>query len=185
MQCDRLAPRTQRKAIDSTPLHPVRFRDDISTETAWLYGFRLGAVYTTQKTRGTQEFDVDKIIIHYGYDDHLLDNDIALIKLEERAVFTETVRPICFPDKGFRLPYDKFTNLKCWITGWGSINAERNKWPEHLQGVAIPLVSRWDRQKRFSTHRCAVKTCHIFRRQHSCVPGSKLVGFGSVLGLAD
>ena len=116
-------------------------------EAVWLYRFRLGTVYRTRDTPETQqEFDVGKIIVHHGYTlDTDVVNDIALVKLAERAVFTEAVRPVCLPDSSFPLPYNKFTNLKCWATGWGSIKPRGGeKWIENLQGVAMPLVSRWD-----------------------------------------
>ena len=142
----------------------VRYMITVSHETAWWYRFRLGTVFRTKETPKTQQdFDVDKIIVHHGYLDHYVVNDIALVKLAERAVFTEAVRPVCLPDSSFPLPYNKFTNLKCWATGWGSIEPRGGrKWIENLQGVAMPLVSRWGTLNDFhlesSDHRCEARS---------------------------
>lgn len=104
--------------------------------------FSLGARYRTQDSPTTQQdFKLAKIIIHPDYEDFEKGNDIALVKLAKRAVFTRAVRPVCLPVKRVSLPFNEYKNPKCWITGWGDLSYKGRN-PEILKEAPIPLVSR-------------------------------------------
>lgn len=50
----------------------------------------------------------------------LCSNDIALIKLESPATFSDTIMAACLPAAGFVLPH----NEPCYVTGWGRLYSE-------------------------------------------------------------
>lgn len=58
---------------------------------------------------------VEKIIIHKGYDQYEMNNDIAMIKLATPVAFNKFVSPVCLPEK--EVP----VGTKCFITGFGKI----------------------------------------------------------------
>lgn len=61
----------------------------------------------------TTEFDISRIIVHPLYNETMLYNDIALLKLREKITFRNTIRPACLFDKD-EIPVNKYT-----ATGWG------------------------------------------------------------------
>ena len=60
------------------------------------------------------------VTIHEKYDDVLIHNDIAIIKLEVPLNFSENVGPACLPKKS----YDPKAGTECFISGWGSEEQE-------------------------------------------------------------
>ncbi|XP_065211786.1 venom protease-like [Planococcus citri] len=61
----------------------------------------------------TQEFDVDKLIVHPEYDPAVNINDIAILKLNQTVQYTQYVRPICLPGAEPRVNEDTI------VAGWG------------------------------------------------------------------
>ena len=55
----------------------------------------------------------DEIILFPGYSyNTLFDDDIAIIKLKRKLVFSTTVKPACFPTAGYNKD-------DCYLSGWG------------------------------------------------------------------
>jgi len=59
-------------------------------------------------------FDISDIYLHPDYDATTLDNDIAIVKLNQKVIFNDTVRPICPAGPRDRIP----TESICISTGW-------------------------------------------------------------------
>ncbi|XP_006820426.1 coagulation factor X-like [Saccoglossus kowalevskii] len=61
---------------------------------------------------------VDEIIVHPDYNKTVYDADIALIRLTEHVVFTETIKPVCLPsvEKAKQLLQP---NTYGTVIGWG------------------------------------------------------------------
>ncbi|XP_004449084.1 putative serine protease 45 [Dasypus novemcinctus] len=65
---------------------------------------------------GTLSIPVKDIILHPKYWGRtFILNDIALLRLQSPASFSEYVQPICLPEPGFLLK----VGAQCWVTGWG------------------------------------------------------------------
>ncbi|KAG7507235.1 mast cell tryptase-like [Solea senegalensis] len=80
---------------------------------------------------------VSKVIVHPDYNNTLLNNDIALMKLSSPINFTDYIRPVCLASNS-----SVFHNSTlCWSTGWGKIKSNENL-PEsgNLQEVQIPVI---------------------------------------------
>ena len=57
---------------------------------------------------------VDRIIRHPNY--QFPDNDIAILQLKTKMVYTDYIRPVCMqnPDDAYDEIFDN-----CWVAGWG------------------------------------------------------------------
>lgn len=86
-----------------------------------------------KESEDRQERNVSRIYKHPQYNNKLVDNDIALLKLDQPVVLTTEVWPACLPDQDEEL--DAETNAT--ILGWGATRYLRNK-------DGKPLVERDD-----------------------------------------
>ncbi|CAD5122437.1 DgyrCDS10861 [Dimorphilus gyrociliatus] len=111
----------------ATAAHCVTLTTDLSK-----YKVILGEHRRKTKDNTEQEFSVEKIIIHPDFKSYTYLNDIALIKLNKRAILNEKVRKICLPDA-------ELTHAECYVTGWGLTkkSGDINK----LQQLQISIVN--------------------------------------------
>lgn len=63
------------------------------------YAIRLGVFDRYELEATVQEFTAANVIKHPGYNAATYANDIALIRLSDKAEFTEYVRPACLDDQ--------------------------------------------------------------------------------------
>ncbi|KAH9510083.1 Transmembrane protease serine 13 [Bulinus truncatus] len=97
-----------------------------------LYSIRLGSIFRWSNANRTVRTSNIKII-HENYDEVLLTNDIALIKMSSPVEFTDKVRPACLPVYG----QDFVNNDFCYITGFG----DTRKGPEtNLHQLKVYVV---------------------------------------------
>ncbi|KMZ00020.1 uncharacterized protein LOC6738307 isoform X2 [Drosophila simulans] len=85
------------------------------------------------------ERDVVSVHIHPEYYAGTLDNDLAVLKLDQPVDFTKNphISPACLPDK-----YSDFTGARCWTTGWGKdAFGEHGKYQNILKEVDVPILS--------------------------------------------
>ncbi|XP_017043453.1 uncharacterized protein LOC108089605 isoform X1 [Drosophila ficusphila] len=85
------------------------------------------------------ERDVVSVHIHPDYYAGTLDNDLAVLKLDQPVDFTKNphISPACLPDK-----YSDFTGARCWTTGWGKdAFGEHGKYQNILKEVDVPILS--------------------------------------------
>ncbi|XP_017036137.1 uncharacterized protein [Drosophila kikkawai] len=85
------------------------------------------------------ERDVVSVHIHPEYYAGTLDNDLAILKLDQPVDFTKNphISPACLPDK-----YSDFTGARCWTTGWGKdAFGEHGKYQNILKEVDVPILS--------------------------------------------
>ncbi|EDV52270.2 uncharacterized protein LOC6545318 isoform X1 [Drosophila erecta] len=85
------------------------------------------------------ERDVVSVHIHPEYYAGTLDNDLAVLKLDQPIDFTKNphISPACLPDK-----YSDFTGARCWTTGWGKdAFGEHGKYQNILKEVDVPILS--------------------------------------------
>ena len=87
----------------------------------------------------TQEFNVSDIVIHPAYDNSTYSYDVALVKLDTKAILGHGAGLVCLGDDALDLPEDDPSN-PCMTSGWGFIDANETS-PEALQEVTLLLVS--------------------------------------------
>jgi len=80
-------------------------------------------------------YQVEKVIVHPGYNPNVLNNDIALLKLSAPVAFNKFVSPICLPEVGAE------PGTECFITGWGKTN-HTGHMTRILQQGLLPVVSQ-------------------------------------------
>ncbi|KAL9985424.1 hypothetical protein ACROYT_G007835 [Oculina patagonica] len=95
---------------------------------------RMGAYKITDIA---QELRVVQIIINDEYDPDTYTHDIALLRLETRAILGEGVGLVCLPDENFAL----VTGKECFITGWGTLSSGGSQ-PDYLQEASVAKVSK-------------------------------------------
>lgn len=61
-----------------------------------------------------QKRRVKRIIMHPNFNPRLLEDDLALVELEEPLRFDMNIQPICLPRRG-----DNFTHYDAFVSGWG------------------------------------------------------------------
>lgn len=85
------------------------------------------------------ERDVISVHVHPEYYAGTLDNDLAILKLNQPVDFSGTphINPACLPDK-----FTDFTRQRCWTTGWGKDNWEYGKYQNILKEVDVPIIDQ-------------------------------------------
>ena len=88
---------------------------------------------------GGETYDAAEIIMHPNYNSNSMNNDIALIRLEDPISFNNSTQPVllmCDPqvDLGVQDPGEM-----SWITGWGEDEGTTNS--TQLQVVGVPITT--------------------------------------------
>ncbi|XP_006037749.1 chymotrypsin-C-like [Alligator sinensis] len=99
------------------------------------YRVVLGKQNLRQEEPGSVVAAVEKIIVHEKWNSLFIINDIALIKLAEHVVPSETIRLACLPPAGELLPQ----SFPCYVTGWGRLSTG-GPLPDILQQGLMPIV---------------------------------------------
>ncbi|XP_062032417.1 inactive serine protease 54 [Lepus europaeus] len=69
------------------------------------------------------EYPVNTIIIHEDFDNHSMNNNIALLKTDSAIHFNELVQSICFLGRRLHMPP---ALRNCWVSGWNPTSATGN-----------------------------------------------------------
>ncbi|XP_050426950.1 transmembrane protease serine 11D-like [Adelges cooleyi] len=79
------------------------------------------------------DFNVKKVIVHYGYKAKSHDNDIALIQLETNGIpMNPDLHSVCMPTQG--VSYAKQTGV---VAGWGFMTLK----PRVLKETVVSILS--------------------------------------------
>ncbi|KAL4807909.1 trypsin-like cysteine/serine peptidase domain-containing protein [Aspergillus unguis] len=95
---------------------------------------RAGSTY---HARGGTVVGVSKATVHPDYDADTVDNDIAILTLEEELSFSDSIQAVDLPTSS-SLPS---TGTVGTATGWGALTEGGNVSP-NLQYVEVPVVSK-------------------------------------------
>ncbi|XP_051791320.1 mast cell protease 1A-like [Erpetoichthys calabaricus] len=82
----------------------------------------LGAHNRIEREKSWQVIPIQKIILHEKYNNKILENDIMLLKLQHRAIWTREVQRIKIP----KTAVDVRPNTRCSVVGWGKTNSNGN-----------------------------------------------------------
>jgi len=108
------------------------------TDQPNIFKIRVGE-HERYVSEGTEkEYQVEKIFIHPDYNyPSVINNDIAVLKLQTPIQFNKYVSPVCLPDN------DVPVGTECYITGWGKVRHPGDM-SIKLQQARMPVVSNRD-----------------------------------------
>jgi len=81
---------------------------------------------------------VKRVIRHIGFSSSTLHNDVAILTLEEKVAYSDTIQPICLASG--RHLYDK---SRVTVAGWGTLT-EGGSQPSNLMKVVVQVWSNED-----------------------------------------
>jgi len=90
------------------------------------------------ETENREELNIEKVIVHQGFEPETFHNDIALIKLE-RSVSLEVHTPACLPETKFFKHIPGGTEV--WVAGWGKVREQGVGMAAKLKEVSLRTVS--------------------------------------------
>jgi secreted trypsin-like serine protease len=90
-----------------------------------------------QNGEQVEERNVKRMIIHPKFNRLLLENDIALIELDQPVKYNTNVQPICLPSA----KDGDFTGKQGYVAGWGYTSYRSGTLPDVLQVVQLPIMS--------------------------------------------
>ncbi|XP_056244386.1 inactive serine protease PAMR1 isoform X1 [Seriola aureovittata] len=70
-----------------------------------------------RESKGLQHLRVASIVVHPNYDPNILDSDMAVVKLLDKARIGEKVLPLCFSES----PAEEVTYRQGLVTGWSPL----------------------------------------------------------------
>uniref|UniRef100_A0A452DN79 Peptidase S1 domain-containing protein n=1 Tax=Capra hircus TaxID=9925 RepID=A0A452DN79_CAPHI len=96
---------------------------------------------TTSLTSPSLEIKgVTTIILHKDFQRVNMDNDIALLMLDNPIIFNERKEPLCLPTQPGLSQWHN-----CWVAGWGQVKSGLNE-PMETELLKAPMtIMSWDR----------------------------------------
>ncbi|XP_075954631.1 vitamin K-dependent protein C [Anarhichas minor] len=111
-------------------------------DNSFRFRVRLGD-YERHRDEGTEvTLRIEKTFKHPHYDSRTVDNDIALLRLQTPAPFSEFVTPVCLPGREMAERVLHLNGTVTVVTGWGKDNLENGSFSSALNVIEVPLVDR-------------------------------------------
>ena len=106
---------------------------------------------STVRTVSELKFTVkkDDIIVHEGYDDDDISDDIALIRIPS-VVYTKNIQPVPLPKKSSS--YSTYTGEAAIASGWGLMGDSATGVAEDLQWARLTVVPNRVCQRTYKTY---------------------------------
>nr|AAF74732.1 trypsin precursor AiT6 [Agrotis ipsilon] len=102
---------------------------------------------TSFASSGGSLHTVSQLVLHAGYSPATLDNDVAIVRLAQPAVYSNVIQPARIPGSNYDLP----DNTLLTTVGWGSLTSG-GSYPEQLQHVDINAINQ---------HLCAARYAYL------------------------
>jgi V8-like Glu-specific endopeptidase len=87
-----------------------------------------------------KKYYISEVIVHEGYNNNTLENDLALLKLKE-PINIENAKPIKLVSAYNVAEGATDPGVMSWVTGWGLTRVYPATYPTALQKVQLPIVS--------------------------------------------
>ncbi|XP_075057855.1 vitamin K-dependent protein C-like [Mixophyes fleayi] len=101
---------------------------------------RLGEYDRRTLEETEQQIYVSRIIRHPEYNPKTIDNDIALLRLYQPAVYNKYVLPICLPSHGLATTNLTVEGTETIVTGWGNQDQTFRNRTNILSFIQVPIV---------------------------------------------
>ncbi|TNN66043.1 Vitamin K-dependent protein C [Liparis tanakae] len=99
--------------------------------------------YERHRDEGTEvTLKVAKTFRHPQYDSRTVDNDIALLRLQTPAPFSQYVVPACLPGRDMAERVLHLNGTVTVVTGWGKQDMNDTGFSSALNVIRVPLVER-------------------------------------------
>nr|XP_027223709.1 chymotrypsinogen A-like isoform X2 [Penaeus vannamei] len=142
-----------------TAAHCINNKAFSFTQTAAVWQVVLGENDRSELSGHESVLGVVTVVTHDDFNDY--QNDIAMLKLREDAVFSDYVQPICLPDVDAGLDNETFLGIKCVATGWG-MRVHGARLENRLKEVWVPVVNNSHCFKIYGMmHSIDVKDYHV------------------------
>ncbi|XP_064442462.1 vitamin K-dependent protein C isoform X12 [Mirounga angustirostris] len=86
------------------------------------------------------DVDIKEILVHPNYSKSTTDNDIALLRLAQPAILSQTIVPICLPDSGLAERELTQVGQETVVTGWGYRSETKRNRTFVLNFINIPVA---------------------------------------------
>uniref|UniRef100_A0A8C2X179 Vitamin K-dependent protein C n=1 Tax=Cyclopterus lumpus TaxID=8103 RepID=A0A8C2X179_CYCLU len=111
-------------------------------ENNFRFRVRLGD-YERHRDEGTEvTLKVIRTFKHPHYESRTVDNDIALMRLETPAPFSQYVVPACLPGRDMAERVLHLNGTLTVVTGWGKQGMDDTTFSSALNVIRVPLVDR-------------------------------------------
>ncbi|XP_045212894.2 plasminogen-like [Mercenaria mercenaria] len=111
------------------------FEDELSRNPIRWQAY-VGKHHLNYEDASESKHHVKEIIIHPGFQNTSMKNDIALLRLQEPIIFDDYKKPICVPPTRRRVvPFNSY----CYTTGWGDTRGTGDR--TVLNQVMLPIVN--------------------------------------------
>ncbi|KAM8788888.1 vitamin K-dependent protein C isoform 2-T2 [Rhynchonycteris naso] len=93
-----------------------------------------------RKEKWEVDVDIQEVLIHPNYSKSSSDNDIALLRLAQPAIFSQTIMPICLPNRGLSDRELTKVGQETVVTGWGYRSETKKNRTFILNFIKVPVV---------------------------------------------
>jgi len=93
---------------------------------------------TKEDEETSQSFRATQLMPHKQFNRQSFENDMAMIKLDRKAQYTDWVQPICLPTSA--ISARDLTGTRGWVAGWGATR-ENGRASSILKEVQVPLIT--------------------------------------------
>ncbi|XP_051172507.1 phenoloxidase-activating factor 2-like [Leptopilina boulardi] len=109
----------------------------------------FGSWNTTNKNEKVIVAMAESTKIHDGYDSESLENDIAIIKINQKLMYNidSNINAACLPER------DVLPNTQCWTAGWGKSNFIYDNYEHVLKQVSLNIISQDECEKKLKKTR--------------------------------
>ncbi|KAK1337041.1 hypothetical protein QTO34_003086 [Cnephaeus nilssonii] len=101
---------------------------------------RLGEYDLRRREKGEVDLDIEEVLVHPNYSRRTTDNDIALLRLAQPASLSQTIVPICLPDRGLAERELAQVGRETVVTGWGFRSETKRNRTSILSFIRIPVA---------------------------------------------
>jgi hypothetical protein len=101
-------------------------------------------------------------LIHANFNPDTLENDIGLIRVSQRIVYSSRIQPIALPSRSFQS--NLFVGIISTVSGWGRFSDQITDLSSELRFVTLPIISNSQCQRTYG---------HFIQPSNLCASGGR------------